>query len=31
MKNPVKPVQEQVGGKYKYTGEDATVILSSDG
>ena len=31
VENPVKPVKEQAGGKYKYTGEDATVILSSDG
>lgn len=29
--NPVKSVKEQAGGKYKYTGEDATVILGSDG
>lgn len=29
--NPVKPVKEQAGGEYKYTGEDTTVILSSDG
>ncbi|MCX2729473.1 hypothetical protein OOZ19_04425 [Saccharopolyspora sp. NFXS83] len=31
VENPVKSVKEQAGGKYKYTGEDATVILGSDG
>lgn len=29
--NPVRPVQRQAGGTYKYTGRNAVVVLSQDG
>lgn len=31
VENPTKPPQEQPGGKFKYEGADATVILNKDG
>ena len=31
VRNPIKPPQPQPGGKYKYIGKNATVVLNSAG
>jgi hypothetical protein len=31
VKNPTDPVEAQPGGRYKYVGKDAVVILNQNG